>query len=249
MYEKYKIACIELNEGLILTHDMYDSINIINRFLSKKDTSILNIDIVYTKINIAIITDHINITDFYELITLITNLGYFIADIALFKNLKFDDKNKLIFKWNEFIDYEKYLNSYKVFELCLEPKFDNKIDIIDGIFYHVTEKRYVDKILKNGLIPKSKNSKTSHPERIYLSSDIQYSLEYIQTKKSYYRTSNGSAKIGKHIVQNLKEVEFVILEIDLTGYKIVCYNDPNYIDKGIYTYDNISPKRIKIANI
>jgi len=84
------------------------------------------------------------------------------------------------------------------------------------------------KILKIGLYPKSGNRKTYHSDRIYL-----------------FYNKDECGKILKELKFSDKTItnyDFYEIELDNTN---IIHSDPNYFN-GFYTYDNISPKNIKI---
>lgn len=53
--------------------------------------------------------------------------------------------------------------------IVLERRFDKDVDNANDKAYHLTDAKYVPKILKIGLVPKTRNRKWKYPERIYLS--------------------------------------------------------------------------------
>ena len=150
-----------------------------------------------------------------KLLNLIDSSGYFIATAGAFEN-KIKDKSKIK-------DY--VLNSDDI-SISIEPNFDTKIDFDGEYLYHTTDKKNLDKILSVGLIPKSKNTRSFYPERVYLSP----SLEYMDSIKYQLNTN--------------KPAEYVFLKIKnydgLSLYKDVRFKG------GFYTFDSISPKYIEV---
>lgn len=107
----------------------------------------------------------------------------------------------------------------KSFSLKIEAKYGKKYyQDKDEIFYHMTEKKLVNKILKNGLIPKSYGN---FPERIYLSKNV----------------SDIEEMIGDFIQDK------TIFKVNVKGLNI--YEDPRH-PNAYYTYDNINPNRLKV---
>jgi hypothetical protein len=150
-----------------------------------------------------------------KLLNLIDSSGYFIASAGSFEN-KIKDKSKIK-------DY--VLNSKDIF-ISIEPNFDEKVDFDGEYLYHTTDKKNLDKILSVGLIPKSKNTRSFYPERVYLSP----SLEYMDSIKYQLNTN--------------KPAEYVFLKIKnydgLSLYKDVRFKG------GFYTFDSIAPKYIEV---
>lgn len=233
----------KLNEGLILTHDIYESKDIIERHVSKLrfwyDSKIDG-----TKIILNLTEGKFTDKTYIEFCILLSNLGYYISIIKVTNK---HNKTKTI-KPNDFKEYyltNNYLTNIIEYNFIIEPKYDIKHKLKTNILYHVTESKYVDKILKNGLMSKSKNTKTFHPERLYLVYNLEDAEQYIKSKNMYYLTNLNKTK--QHNKSKFKEIEFVILKIELPeNNDMIFFDDPNFKSKGIYTYENISPKYITI---
>jgi hypothetical protein len=150
-----------------------------------------------------------------DLLNLIKSSGYFIATAGSFEN-KIKDKSKL----------EDYILNNTDLTISIEPTFDTKVDFDGEYLYHATDKKNLNKILSIGLIPKSKNTRSFYPERVYLSPN----LEYMNSIKYQLNTD--------------KPAEYVFLKIKnydtLSLYKDVRFKG------GFYTYDSISPDYIEI---
>lgn len=150
-----------------------------------------------------------------ELLNTIESSGYFIATAGSFEG-KIKDKTKI----NDYV-----LNNNNI-SISIEPNFDTKVNFEGEYLYHTTDKKNLDKVLSVGLIPKSKNTRSFYPERIYLSPN----LEYMNSIKYQLNTD--------------KPAEYVYLKINnfdgLSLYKDVRFKG------GFYTYDNIPPKYIEV---
>lgn len=88
---------------------------------------------------------------------LINTLGYFISEIT------YDGINWL----------NKFELNNKPLAINIEPKYDIKITEIPKILYHVSSDKHTKKIKEIGLISKSKNKLTNHPDRVYLTPDLE----------------------------------------------------------------------------
>lgn len=212
--EEYKI---NLKEGLIKTTNIGKSIGLLRKqypdFIYKQEEN--NTFYISLKNNFIIIDD---------LIKLCNNLGWFPSYYEL---LNIDGSfNEGPFK-EENINFSKL----KALNIFFEAKFDINIDKIPKYLYHITDSTYLKKILKNGLIPKSKSKLSIHPERVYFSKNIQAVQLLLQKFNELY-----------------PEKEFVILEIDTEKIPIYfrLYEDPNFSGYGFYTLNNIPPISIKI---
>lgn len=166
--------------------------------------------------DISIFTDFNNKELSLGLISLIDNMGYFISVVNLKPGEKLTDKN----------DIEKTLiSSYRI-SIMIEPNYDDKVNFEGEYLYHTTDSKNLDKIMKYGLIPKTKNTRSFYPERIYLSPNEEW-----------------MSSIKQELVGD-KGGEYVNLRIE--NFKgLSLYKDLRF-KGGFFTYDNIPPKYIKI---
>ena len=139
---------------------------------------------------------------------LFNNLGYFISNLTL------DGENWI----NKFNDNDNVL------ALFLEAKYDTIVDIPENL-YHISPLKFKDKILKNGLIPKSLSKMSYHPDRIYLCDNylttIKFGLNLKKDKSDFYKDGFCLFKITPESIDTL-------------------YQDVN-LKSGYYILHNISP--------
>jgi hypothetical protein len=166
--------------------------------------------------DVSIFTDFNNKELSLELISLLNSMGYFISVVYLEPSGKLKDKN----------DIEKTLTNSDRISIMIEPNYDDKIDFNGEYLYHTTDSKNLDKILKYGLIPKSKNTRSFYPERIYLSPNEDW--------MSSIRQELVGDKGGEYINLRIKNFK------GLSLYKDVRFKG------GFFTYDNISPKYIEL---
>lgn len=166
--------------------------------------------------DVSIFTDFNNKELSLELISLINSMGYFISVVNLKAGEKLKDKN----------DIEKTLTNSDRISIMIEPNYDDKIDFNGEYLYHTTDSKNLDKILKYGLIPKSKNTRSFYPERIYLSPNEDW--------MSSIRQELVGDKGGEYVNLRIKNFK------GLSLYKDVRFKG------GFFTYDNISPKYIEL---
>ena len=165
-------------------------------------------------------------------------LGYFPSHMILYKtNLTFGDLPKdSKFDLKELLEKITLGNITKI-KIKFEGLYDdglykNNIDVPD-ICYHLSPIEYKNKILKIGLYPKSKNRITTHPERIFLFQNYNdYNILLANLK------TNDKKTLGYSRIYNLYEIQM--------DKNIILHTDPNFM-MGFFTYDNISPKNIKIS--
>lgn len=120
------------------------------------------------------------------------------------------------------------LEGVKVIWLNINPKFDEtKENKNIQTLYHLTKKSNLGKILSKGLIPRSLNKKTSHPERIYVTTEKKYLKQLLPQFKKY------------------DDTDYIILTINYNSVdKPELYYDTNFMNYGYYILDNIAPKDI-----
>ena len=124
-----------------------------------------------------------------------------------------------------------------IFEKKYQKPLKNNDIEVPNILYHITQKCYVTKIKQKGLIPKSGNKLSEHPERIYfLTSKPREDILWRIAKQIFIQNDS-----NEYVERNA----MVLLTIDITKVKnkLKFYSDPN-ADECVYTYDNISPKLI-----
>lgn len=140
---------------------------------------------------------------------------------------------------------QKLINGTNYFVLTFEPKFSQ--DIGDAVrqnyhyLYHSSPSIYLDKVLKIGLIPKSKNTLFFYPDRTFFMVGDKLNSGQIKTLKNIQSERNVHVNN-----ENPKETkEYVLLTIDVSRLPkdIKFYCDP-LADGAIFTYDNIPPNAI-----
>ncbi len=178
----------------------------------------------------------ISLENFIEILYEITLSGYKLSSIIAISP-KFSEESKDDIKEIKGEDFEKnylsleWFNSFISLEIKIEAKYDISIPkindkgyrIIPDFIYHITDKKYLSKILKMGLIPKSENKQSSHPERIYFTLDLEY-----------------ARLLGPKLTKS-----WVILKVNIIKYEnLEFFQDP----KGIYSYDNFNPERLELID-
>ena len=221
----YNTFLKSINEGLIKTYSIHflksQLIKLIDMIYKKKwdiydedDYIILRIFDKLTKDDTEIILDKIKISGFF-----ISTLG---SDNQKNKYSLYSDFNNIETKKDlDNIDFEN-INSWY---FQIEKKFEKK-ENYTGKIYHIIEKKKLNKILKNGLVPKHSNKKLHHPDRIYFYKDSGEKKEYIMRMIKEFKI--------------LEYREYVIIELNVND--IICYKDIN--SEGFYTTDNIHPNNI-----
>lgn len=161
-----KFGRLALVEGLIFTHPISKSIDIISRRFPELTVDIEKDGDIYIEGNF---------NELQNYLPLFTNLGYFISTYTINGQ-----------------DWEKnYKKSTKPIALYLEPKYDLKIDSIPNILYHASPLKFKNKILKYGLSPRTGSKLSKHPERIYLTDSVEkaynFGLYLRKDNSDYYK--------------------------------------------------------------
>jgi hypothetical protein len=235
MIKKFNEYLETLNEGIIKTTDIDQTINSSHNFLSK-----LKIDYEITKFNNKILLK-INSFDNIHLIRDIFNTieSYFINMNGWFPSTmdleSIHNSNKILSYNNEYLIARQ--NFLKSVTLYFESKFDIE-DIIPNKLYHLSIQNFEKGIIKYGLVPKEKSKLTQHPDRIYVCKTIQDCKNLIYQMKFYY--SNLKIENPKNKIND----KWIIYEIDTTSVNKL-YKDPNY-NNGFYILNPIKPSDIKI---
>ena len=202
IYKEHKEE--KIVEGLIKTQPVEKSINILSRrFPELKVQNGRDYGEIYLE------GDFDNIDKY---IPLINNLGYFISLLT--------------------INGEDWIKEYesitKPLAIYIEPKYDLIIENIPKVLFHTSPIKYTKNILKVGLIPRSKNKLSNHPERIYLTDKIDICKNF-----------------GDYIIDNGIDKDYSVFVIDTNNLNLTLYRDINMKAHGYYTLQNISPKNIK----
>ena len=105
----------------------------------------------------------------------------------------------------------------------------------DMCVYHLTNDYYIEKILKNGLAPKTKNKIENHPDRVYVAKEKNISKNFIRQMFLYMKN------------YKFKPIKYIyLLKIDLSKCEDKrFFLDPSAPD-GMFTYENIPPQCISI---
>lgn len=219
-----------LDEGLIKTYSLKEFVKHLNIMSKSKYPHIIKNAETSPDGHVYIIIDikKPNSIEFVKsLIELINTLGYYIANTN-FRGRNTDEETSHTPKNNEeFLSIAKEAsetNGVEGLELSIEPKFEKEVTGKFTTLYHITEKKHLEKILKQGLVPRSKSKMSYHPERIYLANKRAIS--------GIYRKYSEFVK------------DPILLIVDVKGLKL--YPDINANDGAYFTTTNIDPERIKV---
>lgn len=163
--KRTKFGRLSLLEGLITTHPLSKSVDIIKKRFPKLSVEIESDGEIYIEGEFDELDKHLPI---------FTNLGYFISTYTI-------DGNEWL---------KDFTGEIKPIALYLEPKYDYLIEEIPKVLYHTSPIKFKNKILKSGLTPRSGSKISNHPERIYLTDSLliayNFGLRLKKEKNSYY---------------------------------------------------------------
>jgi len=229
MIKEYNSFISHLKEGLIKTYPTKTAIRVISKFLgiNKIQHNIGENEDTQT-IFFKMISGHIKSNLILNILREVGLCGYFIS------NYDFYDKNDTHIDYlihddlisDDFIKNidSKIKNSFYT-QITIEAKMNELLEVPDKL-YHVTLTSNEAKIKRVGLIPKSKNKRSNHNDRIY------FGFDPIVVKNLSYQFKSG---------------DYILLEIS-TDKSIKLYNDPDFHKNGCYTYENIKPGNIKVID-
>jgi hypothetical protein len=206
--EEYEL---NLKEGLIKTTNIGKTIELLKKFSTNK----VDIKKEGNAFEATFIGKDIGFLDKFLRDT--NNLGWFPSYLSTsaYKG-----------KWDEKF-YDDYLSKIR-----FEAKFDEEVvENIPSILYHIVPTQNIDKILKIGLVPKSRSKASYHPERVYLG-----------------RTIEGIEKLVPQMSLRTGDKNYTILKINtemIPGEYLRLYTDPNYVKEAYYTLNNIPPQAIE----
>ena len=162
--------------------------------------------------------------EFNNLLRMVNNMGWFISACLVFRPA-------LDWKKFNYDDFIKNDMSHRLLSFQLEAKYDTELNTYDyNELYHVSPTINKNKILKIGLIPRAKEKKISHPERIYLAENDDIDNISFQFHK-----------LNPNIKLSIFKVNFK--ELCKQNPSLRLFDDPNFIG-GMYTLSNIPPKFI-----
>jgi len=225
IYLKRIIEQSLIKEGLIITtHPQRVVLYLTDWFSNEKnDFTVADVGIIQWRVKKDEIRKKIE-----NIIVILNNFGWYISS---YRNV-FDFRNSVEFKNVDSI-MNALLESSVGLSIYARPKFDVELaeSALPDKAYHITPLRFKDKILKIGLVPRTKNKIGAHPERVYL----VYKLEDLQMLISSDKFYPG-------------EVDFIIFEIDVKGLisrrKVTFLEDSAFPNKAFYTHENIPPNFI-----
>ena len=223
-----------IKEGLIMSHNIESVYKILSRLgfnpefthdiFGRDYVMIGSHSVTRSLLCTVIIDEEDNFEEYNTFCKYINNLGYYISVISA-----------PLFKFKDLEKFEAEMRAGIVpsmVNILIEPKYDAEVDVSQFEYmYHVTSEKYVQNILKKGLIPKSKSKISAHPDRIYLAV-----------------TKIDSAQLGKMFNDIAPGEGDVMLKVKVPKAPHFKYFiDPNAAN-AVYTYNNIHPSNIERIN-
>lgn len=150
--------------------------------------------------------------------------------------------------------YLSHMQPYFNFDtLYFEKRHQDKISNISEKYeyiYHVSPIKYENKIITDGLSPRTLSKLSYHPERIYFTVNIEYcqaiayELQQVAIEKYKKETDIEKKKKLKYDAENKEYVVYRIKTTDIQN--IDFFFDPN-MQEAIYCKENIRPEIIEIV--
>ena len=174
------------------------------------------------------------------------------------------------FGW--YIADKEFYNDANQYVIHIEPKFPIENSNVEAfskkviehykMFYHVTFKKYEQKILKDGLTPSlSKRQEFNHPERVYLFGDKRIALDFINihktTKLQYAKNlakrknrNTGADALDKYQDKSMSEIigfKVNLYQMMKDGKTANLYHDNRWDQSNpvFFTQNTINPKYLK----
>lgn len=221
-----------LYEGLILSHPPQSIIASINSTVTKRGS--IRLDKPTDRV-FSVMLNRPIITSVVEQIMQRVNVGGWFLATA---NVVYNDKYTA---YNSIREALNYINTSNLVGLRLQLVFEAKYGFnIVGVvikrykqIYHATPTEKIEKILRQGLSPKTYSKKSYHPDRIYMALTYSDAL-MIATELS--RTHE-------------KPTEYSILKIDTQAFNrsgVQLFTDPAF-EKGVFTLSNVAPHYITVV--
>ena len=205
--KRTKFGKLAILEGLIYTQPIDKSINILKKRFIELVIDLENDGEIYVENQPP--------QKIEKYIPIITNLGYFIS--------------KLTIDGQEWI--KEYDRNTKPIAFILEAKYDYEVEIPETL-YHASPIKFRDKIVKFGLTPRTGNKLSNHPERIYLTDDLNKAIDF------------GNYLIEEEDSEWYKN-GYCVYSVKGTGISKL-YSDVNFRQGGFYTLNNIKSENIKL---
>lgn len=142
---------------------------------------------------------------------------------------KADDAMKLCGYYKAFC--EPYCNGY--LQAGYEKRHDKEIELKTDKLYHITQRENLLKIKRNGLVPKAKDRKAHHLERVYFFTKDYGEEGFKNLADDLYKEHAGT-------------FGYAVIEVDLNLVKNVSFHNDLNADDCVYTTDNISPDALKV---
>jgi hypothetical protein len=214
----------KIYEGLIYTLPLYQAIESLKEHGYDTKANYTHTTFIINKLfsndyNIAL-------TQLNNLIRITNNYGYDCSYMAGQNKSKSQEYEYDLKNFKKLIDDN--LISIRLF---FEAKFDIYVDKNPSFLYHLTPTRNLPKILKIGLCPKSKTKKSNHSPRVYLAKT------YKDFDKLVLEFKNETGILKWSILE---------IETETIDHFLKLFKDPNFYEKGYFTYNNIWPQCIKV---
>lgn len=238
---RFCLECGEVNEGLMSTYPYKVTVEKIKEYFGLSDNHIrvsindINGEIKGIDILIPSIKENVK-----QMVKAMDYCGYFLSQT---ENMEDIPENEWVV-------------------LSFEPKFQNDItmDLSNNFrfLFHWTPTKHLDKILRNGLCPRSNNTFMNYPERIYFIASWDINDVVRKGKVLFYKAKDNDNCLNDeydYIKDGIRHTRYTLLKINThslnnnirfhADYNIRFHADYNF-SGCVYTKDNIPPSVINI---
>ncbi|MFA5153622.1 MAG: hypothetical protein WC554_13745 [Clostridia bacterium] len=211
-------------EGLITSHSLENCISVLskNKYSVKQNNDTNSFFLTYKFDN----DYYYALEELLKLLAITNNLGWYPANMS--HEPDFND----IIKWDkkQFTIKRLFARNYRTIKFLFEPKYDTPAITYESRLYHITPSINVEKILKNGLVPRSRSKKSYHPERVYLSRSLDNARKLVSIFKTTSKINNWT---------------IIMVDILLVN-ELHLYKDQNFKDMGYWTLNTITPGSLSV---
>ena len=157
---------------------------------------------------------------YHDIFSVMSVLGYYISYYQV------DGGDSIV----KNLDIKTFTSINNRLTIFFNKKFDFEDNSIKPKLYHVTDSKYMNRIKKNGLVPRSGSTIDNYDDRLYLFDNKNTIVNFINEKMIY-----------------APEFDAVVLEINTRKLnKLRLHSDPKYKNKdAFYTYDIIPLSALK----
>jgi len=215
-----------ITEGLINTYPITEHKNALLNNLEFLNNKNIKYNLIINDETFNLELSQIDYNDLILVNSFCNNLGYFVKKTKVYRG----NQSNLI-QYNS-KTYERDVLNNDGLVLYYEAKFATGVSV-KGKIYHATNVKNIERILNNGLYPRSVSKMDYHIDRIYLSLTLNDCVMIIPKLRAFDYTNDTEI------------LEYVIFEVESGDIKY--HTDPS--SNGVYTHYNIPKESLNLSNM